>query len=89
MTTGLIGQRGRRGALMISMDVNHPDIEEFIDLKTDLEKVTKANISVKINDEFMKAVLNKSMYECKFKVKADGEEIVKEVELIAIYEAYN
>ena len=71
MTTGLIGQRGRRGALMISMDVNHPDIEEFIDLKTDLEKVTKANISVKINDEFMKAVLNKSMYECKFKVKDD------------------
>ena len=48
MTTGLISQRGRRGALMISMDVNHPDIEEFIDLKTDLEKVTKANISVKI-----------------------------------------
>ena len=85
MTTGLIGQRGRRGALMISMDVNHPDIEEFIDLKTDLEKVTKANISVKINDEFMKAVLNKSMYECKFKVKADGEEIVKEVDAYKLF----
>ena len=83
MTTGLIGQRGRRGALMISMDVNHPDIEEFIDLKTDLEKVTKANISVKINDEFMKAVLNKSMYE--FKVKADGEEIVKEVDAYKLF----
>lgn len=85
MTTGLISQRGRRGALMISMDVNHPDIEEFIDLKTDLEKVTKANISVKINDEFMKAVLNKSMYECKFKVKADGEEIVKEVDAYKLF----
>ena len=85
MTTGLIGQRGRRGALMISMDVNHPDIEEFIDLKTDLEKVTKANISVKINDEFMKAVLNKSMSECKFKVKADGEEIVKEVDAYKLF----
>ena len=85
MTTGLIGQRGRRGALMISMDVNHPDIEECIDLKTDLEKVTKANISVKINDEFMKAVLNKSKYECKFKVKADGEEIVKEVDAYKLF----
>lgn len=85
MTTGLIGQRGRRGALMISMDVNHPDIEEFIDVKTDLEKVTKANISVRINDEFMKAVLNKSTYECKFKVKADGEEIVKEVDAYKLF----
>ena len=85
MTTGLIGQRGRRGALMISMDVNHPDIEEFIDLKTDLEKVTKANISVRINDEFMKAVLNKSMYEFKFKVEADGEEIVKEVDAYKLF----
>ena len=85
MTTGLISQRGRRGALMISMDVNHPDIEEFIDVKTDLEKITKANISVKINDEFMKAVLNKSMYECKFKVKADGEEIVKEVDAYKLF----
>ncbi len=60
MTTGLIGQRGRRGALMISMDVNHPEIEEFIDIKTDLEKVTKANISVRVTDEFMQAVREKS-----------------------------
>ena len=51
---------------MISMDVNHPDIEDFIDIKTDLDRVTKANISVRINDEFMEAVLNKTMYECKF-----------------------
>ncbi len=85
MTTGLISQRGRCGALMISMDVNHPDIEEFIDVKTDLEKITKANISVRINDEFMKAVLNKSMYECKFKVKAGGEEIVKEVDAYKLF----
>lgn len=51
-----IGQNGRRGALMISMDANHPDIEEFINIKTDLNKVTKANISVRLNDEFMKKV---------------------------------
>lgn len=79
MTTGLIGQKGRRGALMISMDVSHPDIEEFIDIKTDLERVTKANISVRINKEFMDAVLNDKEYECKFKVKDTGQEIVKKV----------
>ncbi len=80
MTTGLIGQKGRRGALMISMDVNHPDIEDFIDIKTDLEKVTKANISVRINDEFMKAVENKEEYDCKFVVESTGEVITKKVD---------
>ena len=79
MTTGLIGQKGRRGALMISMDINHPDIEEFIDVKTDLQKVTKANISVRISDEFMEAVKNKETYTCKFIVQSTKEEIIKEV----------
>lgn len=45
MVTGLISQNGRRGALMISMDVNHPDIEDFIDIKKDLDRVTKASSS--------------------------------------------
>ena len=54
--TQTISQNGRRGALMISLDVNHPDIEEFIDCKTNLERVKYANISVKVNDTFMKAV---------------------------------
>ncbi|MGL5313966.1 MAG: adenosylcobalamin-dependent ribonucleoside-diphosphate reductase [Peptostreptococcaceae bacterium] len=79
MTTGLIGQRGRRGALMISMDINHPDIEEFINIKTNLEKVTKANISVRINDKFMNAVLNNEDYDCKFYIKDTNEEVVKTV----------
>lgn len=78
MTTGLIGQKGRRGALMISMDISHPDIEEFIDVKTDLAKVTKANISVKISDEFMEAVKNKEKYICKFVIEPTKEEITKE-----------
>ena len=56
MTTGLIGQNGRRGALMISMDCHHPDLEEFIKLKSDLDKVTTANISVRMDDDFMRAV---------------------------------
>lgn len=77
LTTGLIGQNGRRGALMISIDVNHPDIEEFIDVKKDLEKVTKANISIKVNKEFMEAVKSDSMYKCQFIVEDTGEKIVR------------
>ena len=80
MTTGLIGQKGRRGALMISMSIDHPDIEEFIDVKTDLQRVTKANISVRITDEFMNAAKNKEIYKCKFIVESTKEEIIKEVD---------
>ena len=58
--TQTISQNGRRGATMISLSVNHPDIEEFIDCKTDLERVKYANISVRVTDDFMKAVINKS-----------------------------
>ena len=54
--TGLIGQEGRRGALMLSIDCNHPDLEDFIDLKLNLDVCTKANISVRMSDEFMMAV---------------------------------
>ncbi|HXW36432.1 MAG TPA: adenosylcobalamin-dependent ribonucleoside-diphosphate reductase [Nitrososphaerales archaeon] len=55
-TTGTIGQAGRRGALMITIRVDHPDIFDFINVKRDLKKVNYANISVKITDQFMKAV---------------------------------
>mgnify|MGYP003651805171 CR=1 FL=1 len=55
---GTVGQQGRRGALMLTIDINHPDIEEFIKIKTSSGMVTNANISVKITDEFMLAVKN-------------------------------
>ncbi len=55
-TTHTIGQSGRRGALMITISVDHPDIMSFINIKKDLRNVRYANISVKITDEFMKAV---------------------------------
>ena len=55
-TTGTIGQAGRRGALMITIRVDHPDVMEFIGVKKDLKKVNYANISVKITDDFMQAV---------------------------------
>ena len=66
MVTGLIGQNGRRGALMISLDCSHPDIEDFIEIKNDLNKVTKANISIKVTDDFMKAVKDGKDYTLKY-----------------------
>ncbi len=67
-TTGTIGQAGRRGALMITLGVNHPDIMEFLDIKNDetRTKIQFANISVKVNDEFMKAVEKDADYDLTF-----------------------
>lgn len=66
--TNEVAQNGRRGALMLSMSINHPDIEEFITKKQDLTKVTGANISVKITDEFMRSVENDEDYILTFPV---------------------
>lgn len=60
--TNTIGQNGRRAALMISIDINHPDVPEFIDIKANTTEITSANISVRVNDEFMKAVENDEDY---------------------------
>lgn len=60
--TTTIGQDGRRGALMLSIDIMHPDSPEFIKIKQDLTKVTGANVSVKLTDEFMSAVENDEDY---------------------------
>ena len=79
LVTELIGQNGRRGALMISIDCSHPDVEAFVDLKTDLNKVTKANISVRINREFMEAVKNDKPYRLHYIREATGETIEKEI----------
>ena len=79
LVTGLIGMKGRRGALMLNLDVSHPDIEEFINVKNDLSKVNYANISVNVNNEFMEAVKNDEEYDLYFKVEATGEEIIKTI----------
>lgn len=60
--TNTIGQEGRRGALMLSIDINHPDSPEFVTIKQNLTKVTGANVSVRLNGEFMKAVETDSDY---------------------------
>ena len=85
MVPGLIGQNGRRGALMISIDCSHPDLQEFIGLKTDLEKVTKANISVRISDEFMEAVKNNEDYTLHYTREVTGEVIEKQVNAREIF----
>lgn len=66
--TNEVAQNGRRGALMLSMSINHPDIEEFITKKQDLTKVTGANISVKVTDEFMQAVVEDTDYILRYPV---------------------
>ena len=74
--TGLIGQEGRRGALMISISCEHPDLEEFINLKADLDICTKANISVRVTNAFMQAVESNSDFKLHFTME-DGSEITR------------
>lgn len=77
MTTEEIGQNGRRGALMISLDCHHPDLMDFIDIKTKEGKVTKANISVRVTDDFMHAVENDEDWVMSFTRKETGDTITK------------
>ena len=75
--TGLIGQSGRRGALMLSIDCSHPDLEDFINLKTQSDICTKANISVRISDAFMKAVENNEDWTMSFYRPESNQTITK------------
>lgn len=78
-STREVAQDGRRGALMLSIDIKHPDSEKFIDAKMTEGKVTGANISVKIDDEFMHCVEENKMYELRYPVNSDNPKFVKEV----------
>jgi ribonucleoside-diphosphate reductase alpha chain len=78
-TTARISQNGRRGALMLSLDVNHPDIEEFISVKGDLNKIVSANISIRLDSEFMHKVVNDLPHKLTFTRKETGQVIEKEV----------
>lgn len=77
--TETIGQHGRRGALMVSIDINHPDVVDFINIKANTDSITHANISVRVNDEFMKAVELDKDYILKW--PCDSPEIFKHPEL--------
>jgi ribonucleoside-diphosphate reductase alpha chain len=77
--TSIIGQKGRRGALMIAMSISHPDVYDFLKAKSDLTKVTSANISLKITNDFMDAVQSNDMWLLSYTCVESGEIFEKEV----------
>ena len=78
-STREVAQDGRRGALMLSVSIKHPDSESFIDAKMTEGKVTGANVSVKIDDEFMQAVINGTPYKQQYPIDSSEPTNVKEI----------
>lgn len=79
-TTREVAQGGRRGALMLSISIKHPDAEEFIDAKMEQGKITGANVSVKIDDEFMRCVASGKKYKQQFPIDSPNPKVVKEID---------
>jgi ribonucleoside-diphosphate reductase alpha chain len=88
-STREVAQGGRRGALMITIDVRHPDVFEFVNIKKDRTKVTGANISVMLRDDFMEAVKNDEDYILRFPCDADiaDADVVKTVKAKELYDS--
>jgi ribonucleoside-diphosphate reductase alpha chain len=79
-STREVAQDGRRGALMLSISVKHPDAEDFIDAKVDSTKVTGANVSVKMTDDFMRAVINGTEFVQQYPIDSDNPTHVKKTD---------
>lgn len=79
-STREVAQDGRRGALMLSVSIKHPDAEAFIDAKMVEGKVTGANVSVRIDDEFMNAAINGSTYTQKYPIDSDAPKYSKDID---------
>ena len=79
-STREVAQDGRRGALMLSLSIKHPDAEKFIDAKVDTGKVTGANVSIKIDDEFMRAAIDGKPYHQQFPIKSDKPRYEKDID---------
>lgn len=84
-STREVAQDGRRGALMLSVSINHPDAESFIDAKMESGKVTGANVSVRIDDEFMRAVKEERTYTQKYPIFSDNPKYSKDVDAKSIW----
>ena len=84
-TTLEVAQDGRRGALMLSISSKHPDAENFIDAKMTPGKITGANVSVKIDDGFMNAVVNNEPYTAQYPIDADQPAFTKEIDAQALW----
>lgn len=85
-STREVAQDGRRGALMLSVSIKHPDSEAFIDAKMTEGKVTGANVSVKIDDEFMEAAINDKPYTQQFPIDSDNPKVKKEISARKLWE---
>ena len=79
-STREVAQDGRRGALMLSVSIKHPDSESFIDAKMEKGKVTGANVSVKIDDEFMRAATTGKKYKQQYPVESANPTTIKEID---------
>lgn len=78
-TGSIIGQNGRRSAIMVGIGCKHPDIDEFLHIKETNHKLESMNISIKFTDDFFDAVISNKEWECSFKVKETGELITKKI----------
>jgi len=85
-TTREVAQNGRRGALMLTMDIKHPDVEDFVTVKQDLKKVTGANISIRLSDEFMMAVVNNDEYTHQWPIDSDNPVYTKTIKAKELWE---
>ena len=84
-STREVAQDGRRGALMLSVSIKHPDSEAFIDAKMTEGKVTGANVSVKLDDEFMQAAIDGRPYVQQFPIDSDKPKVQKEIDASALW----
>ena len=85
-TTREVAQNGRRGALMLTIDIAHPDVEDFITVKQDLKRVTGANISVRLSDEFMKAVVADTDFTLRWPIDSPEPKYTKTVRAKELWE---
>ena len=84
-TTREVAQGGRRGALMLTISVKHPDAENFIDAKLEQGKITGANVSVKITDEFMQCVVENKPFVQQYPIDSDAPIVTKEIDARALW----
>lgn len=84
-STREVAQDGRRGALMESISIIHPDSESFIDAKMDEKKVTGANISVRISDDFMKSAIDSKPFVQKYPIDSDDPKYTKEIDAKSLW----
>jgi len=85
-STREVAQDGRRGALMLSLSIKHPDAERFIDAKVDTGKVTGANVSIKIDDDFMRAAIAGKKYHQQFPIDAANPKYEQDIDARKLWE---